>query len=123
MNFLNETKKTGKTTRTIFRALVEPIVQCQDQTILEQDVQNGSAANNTAKKDDFKIVFKDTHLYSARSPEEDVIFNETAYVQPDQPTHTALHLVRWNPNYSSYYWLATAGRSGLVRLCYVNKLE
>lgn len=46
--------------QTIFRALVEPIVQCQDQTISEQDVQNGSAADNTEKEDNFKIVFKDT---------------------------------------------------------------
>ena len=118
-SFLTEvvSKRRAKMSQGIFRAVAEPIVRCQGQN--QQDVQDESTPNST--KNEFKIVFKDANLLSEKTAEEEAMFNETAHTQPNQPTHTALHKVRWNPNFSSYKWLATAGKAGLVRLCYVNK--
>ena len=50
--------------QTLFRAVVEPVVQPQQQTTAGQDIQNEGTSNRTEKEDGFKIVFKDAHPVS-----------------------------------------------------------
>ncbi|XP_028408140.1 uncharacterized protein LOC114530729 isoform X2 [Dendronephthya gigantea] len=102
----------------LFRALFEPTTEHQDPTISAEDLQN--KAKETNEEYPFKIVFKDIHPFAVNRGGKYPLFDDEAFVMPNQPTHTALHKVRWNPNFSSYYWLATGGQSGLVRLCYIN---